>query len=247
MINSPDQFLKDYQQIFNNDNIAKDDLKTITGQLNILFDEAFNMNKDKTSELIASFILGTTNNRLIADKEAYDSYIGHHLETSNYIKSRDINPTFSKQVLANMEIEDFKMAFELDKKILVRLVCVDRLLNNQEFNIENIYFESAGSLINRFTQSNTDWSFLTDLIDKCIRNASSHLDFYYDAEHAIFKGKDVNSRLKSIEKFSVSPEEFLGRIMPNTTNIIQSFIAAGILLCLKPYENYYKQALSIIE
>lgn len=48
-----------------------------------------------------------------------------------------------------MEIEDFKMAFELDKKILVRLVCIDRLVNNQEFDVEEIYFESAGSLINR--------------------------------------------------------------------------------------------------
>lgn len=146
-----------------------------------------------------------------------------------------------------MEIEDFQMAFELDKKILVRLVCIDRLVNNQGFDVEKIYFESAGSLINRLQQSATDWKFLTDLMDKRIRNASSHLDFYYDDRSLTFKGKDVNSRLKTIEEFSVSPEEFLSKIMPNATNIIQSFIAAGILLCLKPYEIYHEQALAVIE
>lgn len=247
MINSPEKFLQDYQDIFSDDNIAKDNLKRITVQLNSIFETAFDIDRDNTSELIASFILGTQNNRLISDKKAYDSYIRHHLGTSNYINNRRNNPTFSKQTLANMEVEDFKMAFELDKKILVRLVCIDRLVNNQEFDVEEIYFESAGSLINRLQQSVIDWKFLTDLMDKRIRNASSHLDFYYDDHSFAFKGKNVNSRLKTIEEFSVSPEEFLSKIMPNTTNIIQSFIAAGILLCLKPYEKYYEQALAVIE
>lgn len=239
--------MKDYQDIFSDDNIAKDDLKKITTQLNKIFEKAFDIDRDNTSELIASLILGAQNNKLISDKEAYDSYIRHHLEVSKYIKNRKGNPTFSRQVLANMEIEDFQMAFELDKKILVRLVCIDRLVNSQEFDVGKMYFESAGSLINRLTQSNTDWSFLTELMDKRIRNASSHLDFYYDAQNATFKGKNVNMRSETIEEFSISPEEFLAVIMPNTTNVIQSFIAAGILLCLKPYESYHEQALSVIE
>lgn len=247
MINSPENFLKDYLDIFCDDNIAKDDLKIITVKLNKIFETAFDLDADKTSELIASFISGTQDNKLMSDKESYDNYISHHLETSNYIKTRKANPVFSRQTLANMEIEDFKMAFELDKKILVRLVCIDRLVNNQEFDVKDIYFESAGVLINRLTQSAIDWSFLTELMDKRIRNASSHLDFYYDARNAIFKGKDVNMRLKTIEEFSISPEEFLAVIMPNATNVIQSFIAAGILLCLKPYESYHEQALSVIK
>lgn len=38
MINSPEKFLQDYQDIFNDDNIAKDNLKRITVQLNSIFE-----------------------------------------------------------------------------------------------------------------------------------------------------------------------------------------------------------------
>lgn len=150
-------------------------------------------------------------------------------------------------MLASLEIEDFKNAFELDRKILVRLVCIDRLITYKEYDLSQIYFESAGQLINRLKQSAEDWSFITDLIDKRIRNASSHLDFNYDVADSLFKGKDINTRTKTINNFTISPEEFLAVVMPNTTNIIQSFIAAGILLCLRPYDEWYTKALNIIE
>lgn len=83
-------------------------------------------------------------------------------------------------------------------------------------------------------------------MDKRVRNASSHLDFYYDEHNYVFRGKDVNNRSKTISEFTITPAEFIGVIMPNAMDIIQAFIATGILLCLKPYDEYHKQALSII-
>jgi len=246
MINNPDKFLEDFREIFNENNLHREQLKGIVEKLNEIFENAFDKSMDKTSELVASFILGTKDNSLISDKESYDAYIKHHLETLQYLKSRITNPVFSKSTFANMEIADFKNAFELDKKILVRLVCIDRIINDKEYSIDNLYFETAGSLINRLKQSHTDWNFLIELMDKRVRNASSHLDFYYDEHNYVFRGKDVNNRSKTISEFTITPAEFIGVIMPNAMDIIQAFIAAGILLCLEPYDEYHKQALSII-
>ena len=240
------QLLHDFNEIFSNDTVAKNKLKMVTKRIFDIFNLATDLSANETFELISSFILGTEENELISDKEAYDNYINYHLSLNEYIKGRGENPSFSRMILANMETEDFKMAFELDKKILVRLVCIDRLVNHQDFDIQKVYFESAGALINRLNHSKIDWSFLTCLLDRRVRNASSHLDFYYDIQSYMFVGKDVNNRKKTISRFSVSPEEFLMEIKPDATHIIQGFIAAGILLCLRSDKEAYKSALSMI-
>ena len=89
-------------------------------------------------------------------------------------------------------------------------------------------------------------------LDRRIRNASSHLDFYYDEKSQIFRGKDIvkvkykGKTRKKVNRFSISPEEFLYETLPNAVNASQSFWAAGILLCLEPYPEYYNKALAML-
>lgn len=107
-------------------------------------------------------------------------------------------------------------------------------------------------MLTELDQSRNNWNFWTDLLDRRIRNASSHLDFYYDEKSQIFRGKDIvkvkykGKTRKKVNRFSISPEEFLYETLPNAVNASQSFWAAGILLCLEPYPEYYNKALAML-
>lgn len=245
-IKTPEEFYKDYSAIFEPNNVGYNELKSITKQLNFIFEECWSINADKTAKLIAAWVLGTKENRELENKVAYDTYIRQHKEMIDYLEHMPMNPNFSKNMLAQLLVNDFKNSFELDIKILANLVCIDREIHGKSYSLESLYFESAGSLINRLRKSQTDWSFIIDSLNKKVRNASSHLNFVYDDRRGLFLGKDLDRRTKSIERFEITPEEFLLKIIPGQSNIIQSFIACGELLCMKKDNRIHKKALEIL-
>ena len=250
-MDTPQQLLQYFQDTISDDTTNWPNLITETRGLNIFFERAKRKNADETYQIIASPIMGVKENRDISDRESFDIFTSHRKRTSNYLKNKDAD-YFNKVDYADMVIDDFTNAFELDKKLLVRLVCIDRLLNDKEPDIENLYFQNAGRLLTELAQSCNDWRFWTDLLDRRIRNAASHLDFYYDEKSQIFRGKDTvkvkykGKTRKKANRFSISPEEFLYETLPNAINAGQSFWAAGILLCLEPYSEYYNQALVML-
>lgn len=245
-IKTPEEFYQDYAALFVPTNTGYGELKSMTKKLNAIFEKAWAINFEETAKLIAAWVLGTKENRGLENRVAYDTYIQQHVETTSYIDSMKSNPNFSKTMLARLLIDDFKNSFELDIKILANLVCIDRLIHGQDYSLESLYFESAGSLINRLRQSQTDWSFIINALDKKVRNASSHLNFVYDAQRGLFIGKDVDRRTKSIESFEVTAEEFLLKTLPGQSNIIQSFIACGELLCMKKDSRIHAEALKVL-
>ncbi len=250
-MDTPQQLLHNFQDIISDDTTGLANLIVAIKGLNTYFEQAKRKNADKTYQIIASIIMGIKENRDISDRESYDAFVSHRKRTSNYLKNKDAD-YFDKLDFADRVIEDFKNAYELDKKILVRLVCIDRLLKDKKIDIENIYFQDAGRLLTELDQSRNNWNFWTDLLDRRIRNASSHLDFYYDEKSQIFRGKDIvkvkykGKTRKKVNRFSISPEEFLYETLPNAVNASQSFWAAGILLCLEPYPEYYNKALAML-
>ena len=84
-------------------------------------------------------------------------------------------------------------------------------------------------------------------MDKKIRNASSHLNFYYDNKNEMYVGKDIDIRNKQITIFKVTPEKLLKILIPQQSNMIQAFIACGILLWLSVNDkNFYNKAISLL-
>ncbi|AWN33925.1 hypothetical protein ERK19_07610 [Lactobacillus helsingborgensis] len=247
-IKTPEEFYQDYIAIFAPDSTRLDHLKTITRKLALIINEACMVNESKTADLIGAWVIGTKENRNLENRSSYDAYINQHTEVRHYIQRIIDKKPIHKMVLANLLITDLENSFELDKKILANLVCIDRLLNNKEYSLEYLYFESAGSLINRLHQSTTDWDFLIDCMDKRIRNASAHLNFSYSMRKSTFIGKNVDARNKTITKFEITPQEMLLEILPKQSNIIKAFIANGILLWLS-VNNFelYKKALDILD
>ena len=250
-MDTPQQLLHDFQDIISADTTGLENLIAATKGLNTHFEQAKRKNADETYQIVASPIMGMKENRDISDRESFDTFTSHRKRTSNYLKNKNAD-YFNKLDYADMVIDDFTNAFELDKKLLVRLVCIDRLLNDKEPDIENLYFQNAGRLLTELAQSCNDQRFWTDLLDRRIRNAASHLDFYYDENSKVFRGKETikakykGKLKKKVNQFSISPEEFLYKTLPNAINASQSFWAAGILLCLEPYPEYYNKALAML-
>lgn len=243
-MNTPQQFLSDYQQILAEDTIGIVELKKVTKRLNEYFEKAKEKNSEETYRIIASPIM----DKDVNDKEAFDTFVSHRKRTNHYLSNKN-DPIFNKSTLADMFIKDFTNAFELDKKLLVRLVVINRILNDTEYDINDLYFQSAGRLITELDQSSNNWHFWTDLLDRRVRNSASHLNFYYDEENCMFKGKEIvkirshGRKIKRINSFSISPDQFLNVTLPNAINASQSFWAAGILQCLRPYSEYYEKAI----
>lgn len=240
---------REYKSILHSDSTEKDDLRYKTKRLNEIFEISCEKDLDKTLEIISSFMSGVEDNKDLNEKKAYKSFIDFHMRTREYIVRRGIDPFFQQEELADKLIEDYKRAFELDKKILARLVCLDRLINDAKKvpNIENTYYASAGLLINELNSSSLDWRFITNSLDRKVRNASSHLNFYYDPEKKLFYGENVVQRKKKKEFFKVAPQEFLMKILPHATNVIQSFIAASLILFLKQEPILHDKAVSLLE
>ncbi|WP_278960677.1 hypothetical protein [Lactobacillus apis] len=246
-IKTPEEFYQDFKRIFAPDATGLNHLKIITQKLFSIIESACQVNADRTASLIAAWTMGTRENPNLENRSSYDAYITQHKELRKYLKNGVDVGYLSKDLLAYLFISDFQSSFELDKKILVNIVCIDRLLHSQDYSLEEIYFESAGNLINRLKQSNTDWDFLLDCMDKKIRNASSHLNFYYNSKDEIYIGKDIDVRNKQIIIFKVTPEKLLKKLIPQQSNMIQAFIACGILLWLSVNDkNIYNKAISLL-
>lgn len=240
----------EYQKIlYDNDKIGKEDLNLKIIKLNNIFDQSYEKDSDKTLEIVSSFMIGGKENVDFSEINAYNSFIAFHMRTRKYIDSKDNNSYFLKLELADKLIEDYQKAFELDKKILARLVCIDRLINDSDksLDLSSVYFESAGKVIQELDRSKIDWKFVTNSLNRKIRNATSHLNFYYNPKRVIFCGEDLNPCKKTKKCFTITVENFLIRTLPNAVNIIQSFIAASLILFLKQEPILHNKAVSLLE
>lgn len=238
---TPSKAFEQYAEIITANNTRIENLKKMTKQLYKIFDQAFTLDPEMTGKIIASFIMGTNENPEFSEKDAYDHFIKNHICTKNLIGKS------SKNDLANRFVEDYKNAFELSIKILVRLRWIDDVIAKKPVDLKKGYFKFAGKIIQELNNSSLNWTFMTKSLDRNLRNAASHLDFHYDERRSIYEGKIRDAKHEKIKLFSITPEEFLEKTLPNATNIIQSFVAAGLILYMKQEVNLQKKALTLLE
>ena len=145
-MDTPQQLLHNFQDIISDDTTGLANLIVAIKGLNTYFEQAKRKNADKTYQIIASIIMGIKENSDISDRESYYTFVLHRKRTSNYLKNKDTD-YFDKLDFADRVIEDFKNAYELDKKILVRLVCIDRLLKDKKLILKIYIFRMRGDCL----------------------------------------------------------------------------------------------------
>lgn len=195
----------------------------------------------------ASLLIGRYKD--IADIQKYEYFVNRHNETEKYGSNIKRIPGYNSKTYWNMLIDDYQKIFEIDRKVLVRLVYIDKLITDPLFKDKNLYKKSACKLINilkksdikKFNKSGADWDLVLFPLDRQIRNAVSHLDFYYDDKLHIFLGEDTQGNI-----FVIYPEIVKDILLPSAINVARGFVAASLLFKLKDNQKLYEKALTIL-
>lgn len=106
-MDTPQQFLSNYQGILAEDTTGIAELKNATKGLNEHFEKALERNSEETYKIIASLIVGLDDNKDISDKEAFDTFTSYNKRTKEYLSNKD-NAMFDKLTFADMAIKDFE-------------------------------------------------------------------------------------------------------------------------------------------
>ncbi len=216
-------WLKDKRQI-GKDNVHK----TISLLLQLYFN-AIKNNSEKSIEILGYFIDGFPDvNESEIVKHLYTWY--ESLNTWRNSLPTGKNPGDDYQVAQN-SITVYQNGIELVGKILPVITCLRKVSLNQDFDAKNIYQRYLGPKIEEFEESfndNTEYLFITNLIDKKLRNAVSHLDVRYDRIRK--KYICIFSTRNKRETNHIPAKDFLTKYFPNPGYVIQGYIFSLILI-----------------
>lgn len=151
---------------------------------------------------------------------------------------------FRERTYWNMVADSYQRGFELIRKIMVYLICVDKILSREDVNFKAISEKNAFKLIEIMKKSERNWDVITFPLDRQIRNSASHLDFYYDSKIHIFWGKKIEKG--KIERFMVYPDIVKNVLIPSSINVAQGFVASLYLFKLRANKNLHEKALKMI-
>lgn len=204
---------------------------------------------EKMDKLIVQFSFLMGRYKDMTDAQIYKYFMDRHNETEKYGANIDKIPGYNSKTYWNMLIDDYQRVFEMDRKVLMRLVCIDKIITDKPYNQKNIFKAPAYELINdlknsninQYNKSGAKWDLIVFPLDRQIRNAVSHLNFYYDDKIHLFLGKDNKGKV-----FIMFPQIIKKCLLPTAINVVRGFIAASLLFKLKSNEELYKRALEIL-
>ncbi|WP_294763175.1 hypothetical protein [uncultured Lactobacillus sp.] len=205
---------------------------------------------EKMKKICVEFSFLNSQYKDSADIQSFEYFVDRHDETEKYGNNIGKIPGYNSKTYWNMLIDDYQKIFEINRKVLIRLVEIDKLITNKPINEKKIGKESAyklikslkNSTIKEFNKSRSNWDLMTFPLDKQIRNATSHIDFYYDDKIHLYLGKNTNG-----DSFVTLPETVKNVYLPIAINNVKGFLAAVLLHNLKSDEGLYKRALKMLD
>lgn len=196
---------------------------------------AMKSDAQKTVDILAEFIQGTEELPESENFTSYKNYVIEKGKLNNDIKKfSDHNLSYSEKItLGNSFAENYSSAIELISKLSTTLLRLDYLIAKKSYKFEKFLNMSTASKLNQLNQSKyNDWTFITNLIDKNIRNAESHLDFSYDPEKKLFIGKYRNPKKNKYVRIQIPFEKFLSAYTANAESIIIGFFLSAFICYL---------------
>lgn len=216
-------WLKDEKQV------GKDNVHKIISLLLQLYFDAIKQNSEKSIEILGYFIDGFPDvNESEIVKHLYTWF--ESLNTWRNSLPTGKNPGGEYQVAQN-SITAYQNGIELAGKILPVIICLRKVSLNQDFDAKNIYQSYLGPKIEEFEESfndNIEYLFITNQIDRKLRNAVSHLDVRYDRIRK--KYICIFSTRNGRETSHIPADVFLKKYFPNPGYVIQGYIFSLILI-----------------
>ncbi|MDC7767149.1 hypothetical protein POL82_27080 (plasmid) [Priestia aryabhattai] len=196
-----------------------------------LYTESLKVDGQKTVDTLSLFWMGTPDNPELECLSAYSEFGRLFTETKHSLKdieSKDEIKLSDRKRLAASMINSYSKGVEFIGKVLTVCIILKKISNNESYNLMKIYGMSIFEKVNIFESiTNKKYKKLTDIVNRSLRNADSHLSLRFDYKENVLllkkkkDGKIVNDK--------VTIQQMIIAIFPSVGWFTQAFIYSGIL------------------
>ena len=205
-----------------------------------LYVQAIKENQGESLELISSFKLGAKGNTAMEFMTSYTEYL-RVINDSKYL-AKELNAdrqNLSKKIRYAKSISvAYSNGIEYISKTLNLLICLEKIVNKESYNFNEINKMALFEKLNLFNSSNK-YDVLLEMINRNLRNAEAHGTINFVLKTNSYKIK-YQKKGKTKEK-NISFQFLLEKLI-FVGNYAQSFEFAGqlLLIGLKDQEKFVK-------
>ncbi|MED1114027.1 hypothetical protein [Bacillus paramycoides] len=230
-------------------NQVKDKTKEFILSFFELYTESIKGGGQKAVDLLSSFWMGTKDNPELECQSAYNEFVRLNVENKEILKEIQLKEKVSlsdKKRFTSSICNTYSKGVEFIGKVLNVCIALKKIANNEVYNFMDIYELTIFKKVNLFDSiTNGKYKNLTNVINRSVRNADSHLNLIYDHITNEFilrkkkKGRIVNEK--------ISYNTMILEIFPLIGWFTQAFIYSGILVVLsRENQEKFKEAINDI-
>jgi len=228
---------------------GKDKVKEFILLFFTLYTRSIKSNGQKTIDYLTIFWKGTKENPELECLSASTEFARLHQETLNTLKelkSKNKITISDRKRLASSIINTYSKGVEFIGKILTTCIVLEKVSKNEPFDLISIYKMTVFEKIKLFNKlSNNEFKNMTNLINRYLRNADSHLSLIFDYKMNVIILKKV--KRDKIQNETIPIEKMILEIFPSNGWITQAFIYSGMLLVLsRDNQDLFNKAISEI-
>ena len=219
-------------KIFNSNNDGRQGVAGITLRLVDLYCEAIPHKPQEVIDVLNSFIMGTDVNPELENMSSYLEYMTAHQGWKNFFAEHagQVLTDAQKRQQAMSILEAYTKGVEFVGKVFTQLIAVEKIRREEPYDIYKIARLTIYKKLEEFKKiSEPKFHILTDIIDRKIRNADSHLNATYSPKNEEYTMKSTN-RNGGIDIFRISIREMLFIIYPKVGAFVQAFYSSCILM-----------------
>jgi len=230
---SRNDFLYDsVAEIFSNSNDSRQGIAGITLRLIDLYCEAIPHNPQEVIDVLNSFIMGTDVNPELENMSSYLEYMTAHQGWKNFFAEHagQVLTDAQKRQQGMRILGAYTKGVEFVGKVFTQLIAVEKIRREETYDIYIISKMTIYKKIEEFKKiSDPKFHILTNIIDRKIRNADSHLNASYSPKNEEYTIKSTNHS-GGIDIFKVSIREMLSIVYPKVGAFVQAFYSSCILM-----------------
>ena len=214
-----------------------------------LYTRSIKSDGQKAIDYLTIFWKGTKENPELECLSAATEFARLHTETLNTLKelnSKNKITISDRKRLASSIINTYSKGVEFIGKILTTCIVLEKVSKNEPFDLISIYKMTVFEKIKLFNKlSNNEFKNMTNLINRYLRNADSHLSLIFDYKMNVIILKKV--KRDKIQNETIPIEKMILEIFPSNGWITQAFIYSGMLLVLsRDNQDLFNKAISEI-
>ncbi|TCM99378.1 hypothetical protein EV294_102674 [Paenibacillus sp. BK033] len=222
--------------LLDHDQYGKPNVKALMMLFIKLYLDAIQSNPKIAVEILAAYWRGTRENPELEGISGYTETIRFIQEAKRkmyeiQIKSASERKMSDLKSVMGAFITAYSKSVEYIGQILVPCIQLVKLVNGQEIETVKVMKHTLYEKVDIFNkESNNKYRALTEVLNRDIRNADSHLSIRYIANKQIIEYKKrVGAKINT---HNVTPTEWFLSIYPKVGWVIQAFIYSGVLMCI---------------